>query len=201
MLNEWRVDSKRDAFVERSLAAIEQELSENYDRVLAARNYHLDLYPDILAIVSSDGNMSEFQRGKFRGMRPPRIQTAAYDIAIQSAILSDVPIEDAKDIATAYAALVSMRDLHQRYSSAAFSQITGTSGDPRQFANFLRVAFMDFLYSEEETLDMIGGVIKTPDLEPWWKKIYPERQDTMAASPDAKSAPQAQAERENAPKE
>jgi hypothetical protein len=191
MLNEWRVDMKRDAFVERSLAAIEEELSENYDRVLDSRNYHLDLYPDILAIIGEDADIAEFQREKFRGTKPPRVQTAAYDIAIQSAILSDMPIEDAKKIATAYSSLVGVRDLHQRYSSAAFSQISEISSNPNQFAYFLRVSFMDFLYAEDETLQVIRHAIDKPSIEPWWTNIYGRNLGEMGSSSASKTSPDA----------
>ncbi len=74
ILNEWRVAAKQAKIVETSITAMKTELSDNYDRVASAREYHLDLYPDILIILRDDpSKIEEFQRTKFRGIRPAQI--------------------------------------------------------------------------------------------------------------------------------
>lgn len=196
MLNEWRVDMKRDAFVERSLAAIEEELAQNYEEVMSRREYRLKIYKSIQEVKRGSLTVSEFRRDIFRGTRPPRMRSAAYEIGIQSAILSDIPIEDAKSIATAYATLDDLRNLHGRYSSASMSGMLTTQNSDGGYVSFLSAAFTDFLYAEEETLIAISNVIERPPFESWWKILYPQKRPTKEAPSDAASKPQSQAEHE-----
>ncbi|WP_026941093.1 hypothetical protein [Hellea balneolensis] len=175
LLNEWRLTVKQNTFIEKSLVSIQDELRENYERVMTARNYHLDLYPDIQAILKDEGDMGEFQQKKFRGTRPPQIQTAAYEIGIQRAVLSDIPLNDAKKIVSAYTSLKGLEDLHRRYSSTAFTAVLDDNMGDKKFARFLSVSFMDFLYAEEETMIDISRVIERETFPRWWDIVYRDK--------------------------
>lgn len=173
LLNEWRIETKKSSFVERSLISIEAELSANYDKVMEARNYHLELYPDILDITEDKGDLVDFQRNKFRGIRPPQIQSAAYDISIQRAVLADIPLDEAKKIVSAYTSLQNLEDLHGRYASTAFNAVLDEEIQGKKFGRFLSVAFMDFLYAEEETMLSIQQIVDKPKFERWYESAGP----------------------------
>lgn len=173
LLNEWRIETKKSSFVERSLVSMEDELSANFDRVMEARNYHLELYPDILDITEDKGDLVDFQRNKFRGIRPPQIQSAAYDISIQRAVLADIPLDEAKKIVAAYTSLQNLEDLHGRYASTAFDAVLDNEMEGKKFGRFLSVAFMDFLYAEEETMLSIQQIVDKPKFVRWYKSAGP----------------------------
>jgi len=170
-LNEWRESARQVAIVDRAFTAMEMELMENFELVEESREYHMALLPKLRNVV--DGEIT-FEDVGFRGMRPPRIQTAAWQLAIQRGVLSDADEDKVLGYVGAYTSLEALSELYAIYSSASVSNINQMGADEGFAAQFISAAFVDFLYGNDEVMQLIGEVTPKEVPPEWWHSFEQE---------------------------
>lgn len=174
MLNEWRLNARQTKTVERNIVAVHTELENNYEALDRIRDYRINIYTG-LQIVRK-GDMS-FEDVNFRGTRPPRMQNAAYQMSIQNSTLSEIPQSEGLAIIRAYTAQEATARLHSQYTAGIVTNMD-QAGNEAFIAEFLSSAFLDFLYSEEETMNLIADVLDKPTLTHFWDEIESRKEDT-----------------------
>jgi len=170
-LNEWRESARQAAIVDRTFTAMETELVENFELVEVSREYHIALLPRLRNVV--DGEIT-FEDVGFRGMRPPRVQTAAWQLAIQRGVLADADEDKVLGFVSAYTSLEALSELYSIYSSASVSNINQMGADEAYAAQFIAAAFVDFLYGTDEVMQKIGDITPKEVPPEWWQSFEQE---------------------------
>ena len=98
-LTEWRKKVEKQSFVEKSLIQVEAEIIRNFDKINAAYAYREKLYPYILDVESGKMLSNEIP---FRGTQGPRLERAAYEVALSNAVFSEIDTERAQRIVSIY---------------------------------------------------------------------------------------------------
>ena len=165
-LNEWRTARAQSDRVERSVENIRAELDRNHASLERAYEYRMEVYPKILEVMNEDAKFWEIG---FRGTQPPRFERAAYDVAVNTGVLSELDTELAEKLIGAYLFFDRIEGTHRTYSAGLPMIIFEADGqdDPRM-AIFMQMAFQDFIYAETEALNYLAEMSgKTPKPPPW----------------------------------
>jgi len=168
MLNEWREDASQKAFVEKNIDAIHSELERNYEILEKLREYRLKLYPDILAVIEGKKGPADIE---FQGLRPPPLQSAAYEVALQSAVFTDLDTSTSAQIVKIYQSIEAIENVHQIYGNALPTAILETENIDKKMPEFFRTSFMDFLFAEEESMKLIAEYYGKDEITPWYTII------------------------------
>jgi len=150
---EWREAVEKNAFVEKSLSQIEAEIIRNYEKINEAYEYREQLYPYLLDVESGEKLSAEIP---FRGTQGPRLERAAYEVALSNAVFSEIDTELAQRIVSIYLDFAAITDTHKLYLSGVPTLLfsTDTENDPR-VGTYLKQAFEDFIFVEGIALDKI----------------------------------------------
>ena len=165
-LNQWWTERTEVGRVERAISAIESELDRNYGYLERAIDYRQEIYPKIL--VWLDGEMT-FRELQFRGTQPPRMERAAYNVAISTGALSEIDPDTARGIVGAYLMFERVDGVHAMYTTGLPNLIFIADGqdDPRM-ATYMQMAFQDFIYSEVAAINYLAEFRgKEPQPAPW----------------------------------
>lgn len=175
-LNEWRAKSKRKSFTELSLAQVEAEIDRNYETINRTYEYHVRIYKDILAAQKDGRTLQEIE---FRGTQPPKLERAAYEIALENAVFAEHDPEESQEIVATYLDFENIEKIHGLYSSGLPNLIffVENEGDPRVL-QYMQTAFMDFIYAEAETLNNIARRTEHQGVGEYWKIFYPPEGET-----------------------
>jgi hypothetical protein len=171
VLNEWRSESKRKAFTELSLTQVEAEIDRNYDKINAAYDYHVKLYKNVIAAQNDGRTLAEIG---FRGTQPPRLERAAYEIALGNSVFAQHDPEESQRIVATYLDFENVSRTHALYSSGLPNLILQVESDKdARVLQYMQSAFMDFIYSEAETLNKIASYTDREGVGEYWKVFYP----------------------------
>lgn len=180
VLNEWRSESKRKAFTELSLAQVEAEIDRNYDKINTAYEYHLKLYKGVIAAQKDGRSLGEIG---YRGTQPPRLERAAYEIALGNSVFAQHDPEVSQRIVATYLDFQNVSRTHALYSSGLPNLILQMEDDKdARVLQYMQTAFMDFIYSEAETLNKIATYTERQGVGEYWKVFYPPEDETGTAS-------------------
>lgn len=180
-LNAWWEGRKQAEFDRVSLSQVYDEIDRNYDTIANIYSYRTDLYPKILSV--ENGNMLMSETG-FQGTRPPQIEKAAYDLALASGVFARSKPESAQTLISIYLDFDGIKNTHQLYASSLPQLIVEMedANDPR-IATFMRMAFMDMIFAEGETLNEIAEISDKPTvMEPWQFISQASRQSASQTS-------------------
>ena len=152
-LSEWREKVEKQSFVEKSLKQVEAEIIRNFDKINEAYQYREKLYPYILEVESGAMLSNEIP---FRGTQGPRLERAAYEVALSNAVFSEIDAEHAQRIVAIYLDFNAITDTHELYRSGVPTLLysADTGNDPR-VGTYLKQAFEDFIFVEGMALDKI----------------------------------------------
>lgn len=152
-LSEWREKVEKQSFVEKSLKQVEAEIIRNFDKINEAYQYREKLYPYILEVESGAMLSNEIP---FRGTQGPRLERAAYEVALSNAVFSEIDAEQAQRIVAIYLDFNAITDTHELYRSGVPTLLysADTGNDPR-VGTYLKQAFEDFIFVEGMALDKI----------------------------------------------
>ena len=165
-LNQWWTERTEADRVQRAITAIEAELDRNHGYLERAVDYRQAIYPGILDWLDGETTFRELQ---FRGTQPPRMERAAYDVAISTGALSELDPETARGIVGAYLMFDRVDGVHRMYATGLPNLIFVAEGqdDPRM-AVYMQMAFQDFIYSEVAALNHIAELRGLePQPRPW----------------------------------
>lgn len=84
-LNAWWEGRSQAKFDRVSLSQVYAEIDRNYDTIKTSYDHRLNLYPQILKVDRGSLSVAEVE---FEGTRPPRTETAAYDLASASGVFA-----------------------------------------------------------------------------------------------------------------
>jgi len=152
-LTEWRQRVEKLAFIEKSLVQIESEILRNYEKINEAYEYREKLYPYLLEVESGKMLSADIP---FRGTQGPRLERAAYEVALSNAVFSEINSERAQRIVAIYLDFTAITDTHELYRSGVPTLLFSADGlnDPR-VGSYLKQAFEDFIFVEGMALDKI----------------------------------------------
>jgi len=152
-LTEWRESVEKNAFVEKSLSQIEAEILRNYEKINEAYEYREQLYPYLLEVESGKKLSTEIP---FRGTQGPRLERAAYEVALSNAVFSEIDTELAQRIVSIYLDFTAITETHELYLSGVPTLLFSAdpANDPR-VGTYLKQAFEDFIFVEGMALDKI----------------------------------------------
>jgi len=152
-LTEWRQRAEKEAFIEKSLSQIEEEIVRNFEKINEAYEYREKLYPYLLGVEKGDILSTEIP---FRGTQGPRLERAAYEVALSNAVFSEIDSERAQKIVAIYLDFTAISETHELYRSGVPTLLfsADNSNDPR-VGTYLKQAFEDFIFVEGMALDKI----------------------------------------------
>jgi len=165
-LNAWWEGRTQAEFDRVTLSQVYTEIDRNFDNIEKAYQYRLDLYPKILAVDRGEISVQDVE---FQGTRPPRLETAAYDLALASGVFGRIDPEDAQTLVKTYLDFDSIDDTHELYASSLPMLILQMENrnDPK-FSRFMKMAFLDMIFAEGETLNQISSFSEKPEvIDPW----------------------------------
>lgn len=152
-LTEWRKKVEKKSFVEKSLIQVEAEIIRNFDKINAAYAYREKLYPYILDVESGKMLSNEIP---FRGTQGPRLERAAYEVALSNAVFSEIDTERAQRIVSIYLDFNAITDTHELYRSGVPTLLYSADEDnDSRVGSYLKQAFEDFIFVEGMALDKI----------------------------------------------
>ena len=152
-LTEWRQRVDKRIFVEKSLVQIEDEIIRNFRKINEAYEYREKLYPYLIEVESGKMLSAEIP---FRGTQGPRLERAAYEVALSNAVFSEIESERAQGIVSIYLDFTAITETHKLYRSGVPTLLFSTDegNDPR-VGTYLKQAFEDFIFVEGMALDKI----------------------------------------------
>lgn len=179
-LNEWRSESKQRAFIDLSLAQVEAEIDRNYKTVLRTYEYHVRMYKNIVAAQQDGRSLMEIE---FRGTQPPKLERAAYEIALGNAVFAEHDPKESQEIVAIYLDFENIEKIHGLYSSGIPNLIffVENEGDPRVL-QYMQTAFIDFIYAEAETLNRLARKTDHEGVGEYWKIFDPPEGETKVES-------------------
>lgn len=158
--NDIQQQREIDEFVGRSQNVILRELEENYERIEAARRYHIQLLPALVNARDAARENLPIEPVDYRGFGGPLVTTASYETALSAGTFARVDPEEASAIASAYERIESMHSVIADYRLAlAISQ--------RDFFELTSMAFGDTLFAEDAALRAIAPLIGRQPPLPW----------------------------------
>jgi len=152
-LAEWRQMVEQRDFIEKSLSQVEAEILRNYDKINEAYEYRKKIYPYLLEVESGKMLSTEIP---FRGTQGPRLERAAYEVALSNAVFSEIDSERAQRIVGIYLDFNAITETHELYRSGVPTLLFSAdrSNDTR-VGTYLKQAFEDFIFVEGIALDKI----------------------------------------------
>lgn len=179
-LTEWRTEAKRENFTTLSLAQVDAEIERNYETIGRAYDYHVRLYKDVTAAQNDGRSLREIQ---FRGTQPPKLERAAYEIALGNAVFADLDPAKSQQIVATYLDFENIDKIHGLYSSGLpnlIFQVT-EENDPR-LLQYMKTAFMDFIFAEAETLNGISEFTDLEGVGEYWRVFSSPEPNSDAAT-------------------
>lgn len=175
-LNAWWQDRSLAEFDRVSLSQIQTEIDRNYDTIKIGYDYRTNLYPKLLNVERGVLSMSKIE---FQGTRPPRIETAAYDLALTSGVFARIEPGKAQTFIRTYLDFENIENTHTLYAASLPNLVLQmeSQNDPR-IATFMRMAFMDMIFAEGETLNKIASMSEKPTVEEPWITVSGEVRQT-----------------------
>lgn len=161
-LNAWWEGRKQAEFDRVTLSQINIEIDRNYDAIDSVYKYRLDLYPKIVAIERGELSVADIE---YRGTRSPRLETAAYDLALVSGVFGRVEPEKAQTLVKTYLNFDNVNQTHRLYANSLPTLILQMENreDPK-FARFMQMAFLDMIFVEGDTLNHISEFTEKPSV-------------------------------------
>ena len=149
-----RVEAQR---VDRAVAAIESEMATNLRTLGSSLDYRVEMYPRVRAVAAGRATFSEIG---FRGVRPPRLGKAAFNVAISTGALADIDPQRARRIVATYLMSERVEGVQTIYASGLPSAILqfDSRDDPR-IAAYMQQAFQDFIFAESETYNALADYL------------------------------------------
>jgi len=152
-LTEWRQRVEKEVFIEKSLDQIEAEIIRNFEKINKAYEYREKLYPYLLEVENGEMLSAEIP---FRGTQGPRLERAAYEVALSNAVFSEIDSVRAQKIVAIYLDFTAISETHELYRSGVPTLLfsADSANDPR-VGTYLKQAFEDFIFVEGMALDKI----------------------------------------------
>lgn len=159
-LSTWWESKSQEKSDQISMSQVYQEIDRNFDSIEQAYQYRLELYPKMLAVDRGLSSVSEVQ---FEGIRPPKLETAAYNLALSSGVFTRAHPEKAQSVIRTYLNFENINNVHDLYGSSLPNLIFAMENpnDPK-FARFMSIAFMDMIFAEGNTLVEISENFEKP---------------------------------------
>ena len=168
-LNAWWEGRTQAKFDSVSLSQVYDEIDRNYETIEKAYQYRLDLYPRIIAVEQGKLTTPDIE---FKGIRPPRIETAAYDLALARGLFGRINQDEAQTLVKTYLDFENIKSIHELYGSSLPTLILQMENqNDGKFVTFMRMAFMDMIFAEGETLNSISEFSEKPTLRNPWEFI------------------------------
>ena len=152
-LTEWRQRVEKRVFIEKSLGQIEAEIIRNFEKINEAYEYREKLYPYLLEVESGKMLSAEIP---FRGTQGPRLERAAYEVALSNAVFSEIDSVRAQRIVGIYLDFTAITETHELYRSGVPTLLfSADEGNDPRVGSYLKQAFEDFIFVEGMALDKI----------------------------------------------
>ena len=152
-LTEWRQRVEKRVFIEKSLGQIEAEIIRNFEKINKAYEYREKLYPYLLEVESGKMLSAEIP---FRGTQGPRLERAAYEVALSNAVFSEIDSVRAQRIVGIYLDFTAITETHELYRSGVPTLLfSADEGNDPRVGSYLKQAFEDFIFVEGMALDKI----------------------------------------------
>jgi len=158
-LSEWREKVESKSFVEKSLRQVEAEITRNFNKINEAYEYREKLYPYLLEVESGKMLSDEIP---FRGTQGPRLERAAYEVALSNAVFSEIDTEQAQSIVAIYLDFDAITETHELYRSGVPTLLfSADRSNDKRVGTYLKQAFEDFIFVEGIALDKIVETNRT----------------------------------------
>ena len=154
---QWRESRERRERAEASLRRFHTELSDNKKTVAAVRDYHVTLRTSLRQYLTATAEQRKSLSVSMQGIRPALFETTAWDLAIATQSLADLPQEVAYDISRLYRIQQEYAQLTQGMLNSMYINSPYASGDG--FLMSVAVYMDDVVLLEPQLLKVYDEVL------------------------------------------
>jgi hypothetical protein len=154
---QWRESRQHRERAEASLRRFHTELADNKNAVAAVRDYHITLRTSLRQYLNATPEQRKTISIKMEGVRPVFFETTAWDLALATQSLADIPQDVAFDISRVYRIQDAYVQLSQGMLNAMFINSPYTGGDA--FLGSVAVYLDDVTLLEPQLLKMYDELL------------------------------------------
>lgn len=154
---QWRESREHRERAQASLRRFHTELVDNKKAVLAVRDYHVTLRTSLRQYLNATPEQRTSMSLKMNGVRPVFFETTAWDLALATQALADIPQEVAFDISRVYRIQQAYVQLSQGMLNAMFINSPYSGGDA--FLGSVAVYLDDVTAFEPQLLKMYDEIL------------------------------------------
>jgi hypothetical protein len=154
---QWRESREHGERAQASLRRFHTELRDNKKAVAAVRDYHVTLRTSLRQYLNATPEQRKTMSLKMNGIGPVFFETTAWDLALATQALADIPQEVAFDISRVYRIQQAYVQLSQGMLNAMFINSPYSAGDA--FMGSVAVYLDDVTALEPQLLKMYDEVL------------------------------------------
>ncbi len=154
---QWRESREHSERAQASLRRFHTELRDNKKAVAAVRDYHVTLRTSLRQYLNATPEQRKSISLKMNGVRPVFFETTAWDLALATQALADIPQEVAFDLSRVYRIQQAYVQLSQGMLNAMFINSPYSGGDA--FLGSVAVYLDDVAALEPQLLKMYDEVL------------------------------------------
>ncbi len=143
-VNEWRENRNNRKIADNVLETIAAEMSYNHNQIVNSFDYYYAILEKIDSVAAIDRERARSMYGYeiegWRGAMPPMLRSSAYQMALMTGIIKDIPFESANKLSNVY----TIQSILEKLDDA---MIVNFSQDPG-FTNLQTIRHMFNLYVE-----------------------------------------------------
>jgi hypothetical protein len=160
LADEWREGRQEQRQAATSLALIRAEVATNRVAVDAVQDYHRELRQRVSAFLQSDGPKTwpAFAQVQFGGVRAPKLERTALDIAVATGALTNVDPELAYAISRTYTVQARIERLHDGFRESMLSPMTFATPDATGSAIAIAAYLGEVLTEEPKLLESYAAL-------------------------------------------
>lgn len=154
---QWRESREHRQRAEASLRRFRTELADNKKAVAAVRDYHVTLRTSLRQYLSATPEQRKSISIKMEGVRPVFFETTAWDLALATQSLADIPEDVAFDLSRVYRIQQAYVQLSQGMLNAMF--INSPYSGSEAFLGSVAVYLDDVTLFEPQLLKMYDELL------------------------------------------
>lgn len=158
---EWRQDRQDRQLANQTLLRFRTEVASNRDAVLAFKDYHIERLAELNAYFEADDENRTNFPVQLAGIRPPRFESTAWDLAIATGTLAYLDSELAFALSRAYGIQAMTNGLGNGMRDAMYLRTPTLDGDA--FLAALRLYYQDLTGIEPGLIPVYDSLLVALD--------------------------------------
>ena len=158
---EWREDRENRRLATDTLSRFRTEIAGNRDTVLGVKDYHAELYANLNAYFAANEEERANSSVGFAGIRIPRFDSTAWDLALATGTLAYLDTELAFSLSRVYGVQGMANQLAGRLADAIY--LHPPKVEPEAFLQSLELYYDDLTDIEDELVPAYDTLLKALD--------------------------------------